>query len=167
VLTEHDAQVERSDTQWDQLWEAVEPYAREGDRSIFDAYERALVALQSGSAELAEKLAPVLSARHPSQLYQAIAEGVVLGAVLWWVWRSPRLPGVASSAFLITYGALRIVTEIWRLPDGHLETPTLLGLSRGQWLSVLMVLAGLGMLAIVTRRGGPRLGGWRSPSSAN
>lgn len=119
--------------------------------------------VQSRSAEgrrLGAELAPFISARHPSQLYQAVAEGIVVGACIWWIWRSPRKPGVVGAWFLISYGVLRIATEFVRLPDAHLQVQRILGLSRGQWLSTLMVLAGVTALAIIRRSKPPAMGGW-------
>lgn len=136
-------------------------------------YSRVIEKLQSGSAEIAERLEPLVSARHPSQLYQALAEGVVTLGVVWLVFRRPRAPGVVSAWFLIVYGLGRIATEFWRLPDDHfggtgffdLTSARPLGLSRGQWLSVLMFVAGVGLLVVLARRGGERLGGWASARS--
>ncbi len=130
------------------------------------AIETMISRLQNGSADLAAQLEPLLAARHPSQLYQAAAEGLILGIVLWVIWRKPRLPGVVGCWFLITYGVLRIVTEFYRLPDDQLAVQQILGLSRGQWLSVLMILAGATILTVVIRRGGPKFGGWASRSKA-
>jgi phosphatidylglycerol:prolipoprotein diacylglycerol transferase len=120
--------------------------------------------IQHGAPDLKAQLEPLLAARHPSQLYQALAEGVVLAAVLWFVWRKPRLPGVVGSWFMITYGLLRVATELYRLPDDHLAHPRIAGLSRGQWLSVVMVLVGSVALAIIARRGGEKIGGWLHPA---
>jgi len=116
--------------------------------------------IQQGAPELKAQLEPLLAARHPSQLYQALAEGIILGAVLWIIWRRPRLPGVVGCWFLITYGVLRIATEFYRLPDDNLAVQRIAGLSRGQWLSIAMVIAGSTILTIVLRRGGERIGGW-------
>jgi phosphatidylglycerol:prolipoprotein diacylglycerol transferase len=124
------------------------------------AVERLIAQVQTGRADVIAELAPLISARHPSQLYQALAEGALLGLALLLIWRKPRLPGVIAAWFLILYGVLRVVTEYWRLPDDHLAVQRIAGLSRGQWLSVLMVVAGAALLAIVMRRGGIRLGGW-------
>ena len=144
-----------------------------------DAYPRVLEKLQSGGAEVArgvaERLEPLVSARHPSQLYQAFAEGLLTLMVVWLVVRKPRVPGVAGAWFLITYGIGRIATEFWRLPDDHftgkgtLELAQPLGLSRGQWLSVGMVVFGAGLLVWLVKRGGMRMIGWgerRSGESA-
>ena len=115
-----------------------------------------------------DQLEPLVSSRHPSQLYQAVAEGLVLGAIVWLIWRLPRKPGVVAAWWLMVYGALRVVTEVWRLPDaqfvGAAARP--LGLSRGQWLSVGMVAIGLVLLIWAARRAGPKLGGWWRASAA-
>ncbi|MBX3388808.1 MAG: prolipoprotein diacylglyceryl transferase [Phycisphaeraceae bacterium] len=137
------------------------------------AYQRVLDQLQRGGEagrRVAAELAPVISSRHPSQLYQAFAEGIVLWVTLMLIWRKPRVSGVVASWFLIIYGVLRVATEFWRLPDAQLTVQRVLGLSRGQWLSVLMIVAGLLLLAgslAVARRSSPTryVGGWGKRAS--
>lgn len=80
--------------------------------------------------------------RHPSSLYQAFAEGLVLFAALWWYSSSPRKTGQVSAVFLITYGVLRLVTEVFREPDPWLGFLFGIGLTMGQCLSLAMLLAG-------------------------
>ncbi len=111
-----------------------------------------LAAVRAGNQQVISIVEPMLVARHPSQLYQALAEGIVLGAVLCFVFFvvRPKRYGVVGCWFLIIYGILRIITEIWRLPDEGIER--VLGLSRGQWLSVAMVIAGALALVWVLRR---------------
>jgi phosphatidylglycerol:prolipoprotein diacylglycerol transferase len=89
--------------------------------------------------------------RHPSQLYQALLEGVLLFVILWLLSRKQRAPGVIGAAFLIGYGLLRIVAEFFREPETLYGTMPL-GLSAGQWLSVPMVALGLGLMFYFTRR---------------
>lgn len=144
------------------LMDRVSPgWDKPGGAGAVDAIERLINAVQHGSAGVARELAPLLSARHPSQLYQALAEGPVLMLILWLLWRKPRRPGVVGAWFLIVYGALRILTEVWRLPDDQLVVQRVLGLSRGQWLSVVMIVAGAVAITLITTRGrSERLGGW-------
>ena len=126
-------------------------------------YERLVETIQAGGEEgkrLAAELAPLLSARVPSQLVQAAAEGLAVGIVLWAVWAKPRKPGVVGAWFLISYGLLRIATEFVRLPDAQLHLQRVLGLSRGQWLSALMVMVGAFVLVRVHRSSTQPLGGW-------
>ena len=87
--------------------------------------------------------------RHPSQLYEALLEGVVLFAVMAWLARGPREPGAEGrlmGAFLIGYGLARGFAELFREPDVHLGF-LLGGLTMGQLLSVPMVMAGLALVA--------------------
>lgn len=90
-------------------------------------------------------------ARHPSQFYQALLEGVMLGLVLWLYSRKPRAPGTVGSLFLIFYGLLRIIGEIFREPEalyGYMP----LGMSAGQWLSVPMIVVGIVCFVILRRK---------------
>jgi len=82
--------------------------------------------------------------RHPSQLYQAFGEGILLFAWLQWrFWRNPQLrAGQLSAEFLIGYGVIRFATEFFRQPDASL----LFGLSRGQVYSIPLVMLGIGLL---------------------
>jgi phosphatidylglycerol:prolipoprotein diacylglycerol transferase len=96
--------------------------------------------------------------RHPSQLYNALGEGLLLGLVLWgiylWMRRTGRnFPdGVVGSFFLIGYGTIRVFLELFRQPDAQFRGPgdplgTVLGpFTMGQTLSGLMILAGLALL---------------------
>lgn len=89
-----------------------------------------------------------IPARHPSQLYAAALEGFLIFAYLQWrFWKTPappRQPGRITGEFLIIYGIARVVTEQFREPDASL----LLGMTRGTFYSLLMLVAG----AIVLRR---------------
>lgn len=79
--------------------------------------------------------------RHPSQLYQAALEGVVLFVILWLYTRKPRPVGAVSGLFLMCYGLFRILVEFARQPDAQLGF--VLGpFTMGQLLSVPMILAG-------------------------
>ena len=82
--------------------------------------------------------------RHPSQLYEFGLEGVLLFLILWIYSNKPRETGTVSALFLIGYGSFRFIAEYSREPDGFLGLLSF-GLSMGQWLSLPMVLAGLGM----------------------
>ena len=84
--------------------------------------------------------------RHPSQLYQFALEGLLLFAILWLYSARPRPMGAVSAVFLIGYGVLRSVAELFRQPDDFLGLLAF-GLTMGQWLSAPMILAGIAMLA--------------------
>ena len=80
-------------------------------------------------------------ARHPSQLYQALLEGLLLFALLWLYGQRQRAQGQVCAAFLAGYGALRFVAEWFREPDAFLGLLAL-GLTMGQWLCLPMIAAG-------------------------
>jgi phosphatidylglycerol:prolipoprotein diacylglycerol transferase len=114
--------------------------------------------------------------RHPSQLYEALGEGIILGAFLWWlqariarrtITSGQIRDGYLTAAFLIGYGALRFLVEFTRQPDQQLGF--VLGpFSMGQLLSTLTILAGL-VLLDVSRRRAPRtdvsVGTLRAPTT--
>ena len=84
-------------------------------------------------------------ARHPSQLYQFLLEGLLLFALLWWYSRRTRPMGQVSGAFLVGYGVFRFVAEYFREPDAFLGLLAL-NMSMGQWLCVPMVVAGVWLM---------------------
>jgi len=89
--------------------------------------------------------------RHPSQLYEAALEGVVLFLVLWLLQRNGarQRPGLISGVFLMGYGLARIIVEFFRQPDpqlGYLFGDAGLGITMGQLLSVPLVLFGLWLM---------------------
>ena len=83
--------------------------------------------------------------RHPSQLYELGLEGLALFALLWWFSSNPRPRGAVSGLFLVGYGVFRFAVEFTREPDSYLGLLAL-GLSMGQWLSLPMIIVGLGLL---------------------
>ena len=108
-----------------------------------------------------------LCARHPSQLYEAGLEGLLLGAVLiWLVWARGALkrPGTVAGVFFAGYGAARFLVEFVRQPDAQFVSegnPLGLawhlggwGLTMGQILSLPMILLGL-WLVVRARRAAP------------
>jgi len=93
-----------------------------------------------------------ICARHPSQLYEAALEGLLLGAILLWgAWRAGWLkrPGLSLGVFLAGYGISRFIVEFFRQADPQFITPdnlrgaVALGMSMGQILSLPMILLGL------------------------
>jgi len=92
--------------------------------------------------------------RHPSQLYEAGLEGIVLFAVLWFLfWRTDARyqPGKLVGTFLLGYGLSRVAVELVREPDAGLEN-LWWGLSMGQTLSVPMILGGIYLIATAKGR---------------
>ena len=97
--------------------------------------------------------APGAGLRHPSQLYEAFFEGIVLFLVLWFLRKRVRTRGAMLSLFLMGYGFLRFFIEYTRQPDAHLGF-VLFQLSMGQVLCLTMMLAG-GVVLIFIRRQNP------------
>jgi phosphatidylglycerol:prolipoprotein diacylglycerol transferase len=102
--------------------------------------------------------------RHPSQLYQAVTEGLVLGLILLWLQsRIARRAAVSgtikdgylSAAFLIGYGVLRFFVEFTRQPDAQLGF-VFDSLSMGQLLCILTIAAGVAVF-LAARRAQPRV----------
>lgn len=91
--------------------------------------------------------------RHPSQLYEAFLEGIVLFAVLALLVRfgALRRPGLTTGAFAVGYGSLRVVGELFREPDPQLGF-LWRGMTMGMLLSVPMILAGALFIAYALRR---------------
>jgi len=85
-------------------------------------------------------------ARHPSQLYQAFLEGLVLFLLLYWFTRKPRPAGAVAGLFMIAYGAFRIITEFVRQPDAHIGFQFGEWLTRGQLLSIPMIMLGIAVM---------------------
>jgi phosphatidylglycerol:prolipoprotein diacylglycerol transferase len=83
--------------------------------------------------------------RHPSQLYEALFEGVILFLLLMWIGKNTSKTGVISGSFLMGYGAIRFFIEFFRQPDAHMGFITL-QLSMGQLLSIPMFVIGLILL---------------------
>ena len=81
-------------------------------------------------------------ARHPSQLYQAALEGLVLFVVLWWVSRKPRGRYLVSGLFALLYGVFRFAVEFVRMPDNGVYLAW--GwFTKGQLLSIPLIVLGV------------------------
>ncbi len=121
------------------------------------------VAFPGDAAQYCEGISGIC-ARHPSQLYEAALEGLLLGAVLLWlVWRAGWLsyPGRIAGLFFAGYGLARFIVEFFRQPDAQFITdgnPLGLawqmggvGLTMGQILSLPMIMIGLWFIARAKR----------------
>jgi phosphatidylglycerol:prolipoprotein diacylglycerol transferase len=91
--------------------------------------------------------------RHPSQIYEAMLEGVAIFVILNLAARAGALrrPGLIAGSFGILYGCARIFAEFFREPDVGLDNLPY-GLTMGMILSTPMILAGLGLIAWSLRR---------------
>ncbi len=97
--------------------------------------------------------------RHPSQLYEAVLEGLVIFCVLWALSRKrpPRPQGTFMGVFLVLYGVFRFLIEFVRVPDaqlGYLFGP----ITMGQCLSLPLVVLGAVLLVAAHRLGRQQVG---------
>jgi phosphatidylglycerol:prolipoprotein diacylglycerol transferase len=100
----------------------------------------AIVAAVRHQPDVKEVLRGILTPRHPSQLYEAFFEGIVLFAILWVVRTRMRQPnGVLTGLFFIFYAIFRIIVENFREPDATL----IAGFTRGQFFSFFLIAIGL------------------------
>ena len=123
----------------------------------------AIARVQAHDPQVSEILLPMITTRHPSQLYEALLEGVVIMVVLLIVWAKPRKPGVIGAIFCTTYGLVRIIAEFFREPDAHLRNAEFaaLNITRGQWLSAILLILGVVLWWTFSRRDTRPMGGWR------
>ena len=104
----------------------------------------AIVAAVHRQPQVAATLRSILPPRHPSQLYEAFFEGIVLFAILWFVRTRTRQPnGMLTGLFFICYAIFRIVIEYFREPDATLVGP----FTRGQFFSFFLIAIGVGFIA--------------------
>ena len=90
-------------------------------------------------------------ARHPSQLYEAGLEGLVMFLILWWYSSRPRPMMAASGLFLLLYGTFRSMVEFFRQPDEHLDFIAMGWVTMGQVLSLPMIIAGVVLIVLAYR----------------
>lgn len=97
-----------------------------------------------------QHLREILPPRHPSQLYEALLEGVILFAILWILRTRFRLPrGVVTGVFFVLYAVLRIIGEIFREPDPGWQVGSI---SAGQFLSIFLIFIGVAFIVFGMRR---------------
>ena len=94
---------------------------------------------------------PTATPRHPSQLYEALGEGLLLFLILSWFARKPRATGEVSGLFLLLYGTVRFLIEFVRQPDAQFKDFEVLfevfdWMTRGQWLCLPMIVAGFWLM---------------------
>ncbi len=109
----------------------------------------AIISAVQHQPQVATALRSILTPRHPTQLYEAFFEGIVLLAVLWFVRTRTRQPnGVLTGLFFVLYAIFRIVIEYFREPDAALIGP----FTRGQFFSFFLIAIGIGFIAFAKTR---------------
>jgi phosphatidylglycerol:prolipoprotein diacylglycerol transferase len=115
----------------------------------------AIVETLHTNPQIKEAIRPILTPRHPSQIYEALLEGVALFTILWLVRTRTRQPdGVLTGLFFVCYAIFRIVVEYFREPDASL----IAGFTRGQFFSFFLIAIGLAFIMagkIRNRRASP------------
>jgi phosphatidylglycerol:prolipoprotein diacylglycerol transferase len=155
---------------------AMALWARKHNRNLLDLYDLIAPMVPLGyaagrignfiNAELPGRLADpglpwamlwpgVQGPRHPSPLYQALVDGLLVFVILWLFARQPRPRLAVGAMFTLLYGCARFFTEYFRVPDWEV-TVAGLPITSGQMLSLPMIVAGLVMLGWAYSREGKR-----------
>jgi phosphatidylglycerol:prolipoprotein diacylglycerol transferase len=109
-----------------------------------------MISLARTDTATQQVLQSILSPRHPSQIYEAFLEGVVLFCVLWFLRIRTRQPrGVLTGLFFVLYALLRIVGEVFREPEVANTGP----FTRGQFLSLFLIAIGIAFVVWGKMRG--------------
>jgi phosphatidylglycerol:prolipoprotein diacylglycerol transferase len=104
--------------------------------------------------------------RHPSPIYQALVDGLLLFIILWLYARKPRPRLAVSGVFALGYGCARFFTEYFRIPDYDV-TFAGITISAGQMLSVPMIILGLVLIVIAYRSSGSGSGSGKTVQTVN
>ena len=90
--------------------------------------------------------------RHPSMLYEAFLEGVILFIIIWWFSSIHRPRMAISGLFIFFYGLFRFFVEFYRIPDAHLGYLALDWVTMGQLLSTPMIITGIVLFYLAYQR---------------
>lgn len=97
-----------------------------------------IIALAENSNPLVIQNLSILSVRYPSQIFQALLEGLLVFILCWYIWQKPRPLGFVTGCFGLFYSIARIIGEAYRMPDLGIGFQWL-NLTRGQWLSIAFI----------------------------
>lgn len=126
---------------------------------VYSVLYKVIHEIQGGNTAVKNLIEPVLDPRHPSQLYAAVGEGLVTFLILFFLMRKAHKPGFIAGSFVIIYAIIRIIDEQFRMPDVGIGFQ-LFGLTRGQWLSIVMFLFGVVALIYWSRTQLQTVFGW-------
>lgn len=127
---------------------------------IFSTLYKVINEIQNGNHGLRDLIGPLLDYRYPSQLFAAAGEGLFTFLVLFLLARKSRRPGFIAGSFVMCYAVVRTVDEFFRAPDIQIGFQAL-GLTRGQWLSIVMFLCGVVMVFYWGRTQSQMVHGWQ------
>ena len=143
-------QISLSQTLWTSWVESGKQFTAE----ILSVLNHLVMAVEQGRTQVITALAKVLPVRHPSQLYQALLEGLIPLVIICILWLKPRKAGLISGVWGISYLVMRIIGEQFRLPDLDIGFD-IFGLTRGQWLSFLALIPVCGYLYFISKNKTP------------
>ena len=146
-----------------QLWEQWLDQFSYYKGQIYIVLERLIESIQLNHLKVIEPLSKVLTYRHPSQLIQSALEGGLVFLILMIVWLKPQKPGIIAGTFGLLYSFMRIVGEKFRMPDAHIGFEWF-HLTRGQWLSFIILALGIIIFIYALRKKSKPHGGWLSKS---
>ncbi len=127
---------------------------------IYSVIHSLILACEKGNQAVITALGKVLSYRHPSQIYQALLEGLLPFLIVWFFWRKKaQKPGTIFVLFGVCYTLMRIVGEQFRTPDVQLGFRAL-GMTRGQWLSIITLILLVSFYIIRKTKDTKKWGGW-------
>ena len=127
-----------------------------------DLHQQVVFEAVSGNQALIDSMVTLLPARYPSQFFQAASDGPILLSLLVIVWLVARKPGVVAGWFLIGYGMLREVTELFR--ERHVGALEVGEFRTAMVLSIGLILAGLLLVIWSSTRPTRRVGGLLRPA---
>lgn len=127
-----------------------------------DLHRQVVAEALAGNQLLIESMTPLLPARYPSQFFQALSDGPVLLLLLAGVWLVARRPGVVAGCFLIGYGILREITELFR--ERHYGALEVGELRTAMVLSIGLIVAGLFLVLWSSTRRTEPIGGLLRPA---
>ncbi len=129
----------------DYKWLMLFPQARSADGELIQANPQ----LQEIATKVGEYY---ILPRHPSQLYEAFSEGLLLFVIIWWYSSKPRPRMAVTALFLLGYGFSRFIIEFFRQPDADQGFILFGWMTKGQILTLPMIIGGIIMLIIAYRR---------------
>lgn len=159
TLTPVVEKLEITGQRWNELLTTfrIDQNSRDG---VFDTLNKIIVSIQNGNTEVKNAIAPLLDYRYPSQLIAAATEGLLTFLILFFLARKSRKPGFIASCFVICYSIVRISDEMFRMPDIQIGFG-LFGLTRGQWLSIVMFFVGVFLMIYWSKTQSQYVNGWK------
>ncbi len=130
-------------------WLMLFPQAQSADAQLMQADPSLQTLAQTVATKVGEM---ALLPRHPSQLYEAFAEGLLLFILIWWYSSKPRPRMAVTGLFVLGYGLARFIIEFYRQPDADQGFILFGWMTKGQILTAPMIVVGIVLIIIAYRR---------------